>query len=489
MAKIDDIGEHIPGAHKERLRKKVPLKKYALKTVWPEPDWEVDFDHLESSQISTIYCLYHTLAKYPKKHGSINNVKNKKSTIVSQEEWEQAWFETIGFIRHYIEEVKSFCIDKLKDELNNQFEESRFHYAAGWVCKSGYFKRPTTFRRRERELARLLPLLGFPKDVKAKKIRVAPVECVDERYRIFSFDDRQKNGVSLYETDELYENSFSSYEEAASAINKYHSKEFRPSLLKLPKPLEPYNPKKNHSLVKSSVNCKNVSAQEFMSEFGFRGVQFGNSLSEKYKQNAIANSFVALTELATILEIPHEKIARGRLGFAFASRGIPFSSAHYESKHEVINLTKKTGMGSIAHEMFHAIDAMLCNRLTGDPGLLSCSYTMHRPGTPELKFFSEFRNLVCQESDTLSRVEELDMYGKNRQYWSTSPEMMARAFEAWVQDKLINNQIDAEWLAYGTLAEDYQKMVCPYPVDEERELSNTLFDEKMPILMDFLELP
>ena len=71
-------------------------------------------------------------------------------------------------------------------------------------------------------------------------------------------------------------------------------------------------------------------------------------------------AYDALIDMAEILNLPPRAISlNGSLGLAFGSRergGKNAPLAHYEPVKVVINLTKKNGAGSIAHEWFHALD-------------------------------------------------------------------------------------------------------------------------------------
>ena len=71
-------------------------------------------------------------------------------------------------------------------------------------------------------------------------------------------------------------------------------------------------------------------------------------------------AYDALIDMAEILNLPPRAISlNGSLGLAFGSRergGKNAPLAHYEPVKVVINLTKKNGAGSLAHEWFHALD-------------------------------------------------------------------------------------------------------------------------------------
>lgn len=104
---------------------------------------------------------------------------------------------------------------------------------------------------------------------------------------------------------------------------------------------------------------KNVSGQDYLDTFGFRGGEFGNWLNEKDRQVSLNYGFDALKDLADALQISDTDISLdGNLSIAFGSRGQGLSgaAAHYEPERHVINLTKMKGAGSLAHEWFHALD-------------------------------------------------------------------------------------------------------------------------------------
>ena len=106
---------------------------------------------------------------------------------------------------------------------------------------------------------------------------------------------------------------------------------------------------------------KDVSPEQFMEVFGFRGVEFGNWVQQgkdnRERQWMLNNAFDAFNDLAELLDVPPKAMALdGTLGLAFGSRGKGKANAHYEPASQVINLTKTRGYSSLAHEWFHALD-------------------------------------------------------------------------------------------------------------------------------------
>lgn len=101
---------------------------------------------------------------------------------------------------------------------------------------------------------------------------------------------------------------------------------------------------------------KDVTAEDFRTTFGFRGVEFGNWAASDERQAHVNQAHDALMDLAKLLGIPPKALSlNNTLGLAFGARGSRFA-AHYESSKMVINIAKKTGPGALAHEWGHALD-------------------------------------------------------------------------------------------------------------------------------------
>lgn len=111
-------------------------------------------------------------------------------------------------------------------------------------------------------------------------------------------------------------------------------------------------------------NSKNISGDNYMDEFGFRGGEFGNWVNEVERQYSLNYGYDALCDLATALNISLKDISLGnKLAIAFGSRGRKSAAAHYEPEREVINLTKMHGAGSLCHEWGHAFDNIIAKKL------------------------------------------------------------------------------------------------------------------------------
>ena len=195
----------------------------------------------------------------------------------------------------------------------------------------------------------------------------------------------------------------------------------------------------------------------FGETFGFRGVQFGNYVEQGRRQQDLNDAFDGLMDLAAIINVPPRALSlNGELGLAFGARGKGgkrSAKAHYESDTVVINLTKRRGAGSLAHEWFHALDNYFGR---GPEVSRSSQFATSRAGKgvrPEVA--DAFRQLVQTVNETAIRERSLRLDEvRSNAYWSTDTEMTARAFESYVIEKLKDQGQANDYLA-NIVSQDY----------------------------------
>lgn len=104
-------------------------------------------------------------------------------------------------------------------------------------------------------------------------------------------------------------------------------------------------------------NGRDITGEELCSTFGLCGVEYGEWLPDKERQESLNSCFDAFCDLADVLKVERTAIGfHGLLAVAFGSRGVSHSLAHFEPLRFVFNLTRMKGAGSVAHEWFHAFD-------------------------------------------------------------------------------------------------------------------------------------
>ena len=205
-------------------------------------------------------------------------------------------------------------------------------------------------------------------------------------------------------------------------------------------------------------NGADVTPQMFQEAFGFRGVQFGNYVEGGRRQADLNEAYDALMDMAGVLGIPSRAISlNGELGLAFGARGKGGkrpAAAHFETNTVVINLTKRRGAGSLAHEWWHALDNYFSRQRQDPQGFLSeRAYPRGEGVRPEV--VDAFKGVVAAINDTSvrKRSQALDKR-RTKAYWSTGREMSARAFESYMIAKLRDQNASNDYLA-NIVSEEY----------------------------------
>lgn len=234
---------------------------------------------------------------------------------------------------------------------------------------------------------------------------------------------------------------------------------------------------------------RDVSGEDFLKAFHIRGGEFGNYTNDKDRQSNLNMAFDAFCDLADALQISREDIgltglSQGSLAIAFGARGSGNALAHYEMGSEVINLTKMRGAGSLAHEWGHAFDDFVGKVTENYLGKFASEMLSHDtiPKT--------FKNLIlelvrdkdgkltnyCVNANKLDKIVAKTSHG----YWRSTTEMLARAFACYVKDKLKESGNRDDYLcghAEAVILKNEDETIYGYPVGEERQRFNDLFDQ------------
>lgn len=218
-----------------------------------------------------------------------------------------------------------------------------------------------------------------------------------------------------------------------------------------------------------------INPETFGALVPFRGVEFGNWVNQLERAACLNECADALWDLANITGVRLDVLAQsGTLAMAFGARGVTKARAHYEPAKRVINITKRTGAGCLAHEWFHALD----------------NYIMIREGQPLMYAVSDCRciknttaqlaantlKIAINQSDYARRSEKIDEY-KSKKYWGTMVELSARAFEAYVYFKMEAAGMVNDYLVNFKTSDEYERSdFYPYPTREEAQTFAPLFE-------------
>ena len=225
----------------------------------------------------------------------------------------------------------------------------------------------------------------------------------------------------------------------------------------------------------------NVSPEIWQDDYDFRGVEFGNWLTQKDRQFSMNYAYDALKDLAICLGIEDSDIAfNGRLALAFGARGTSRASAHYEPLRRVINLTKMHGAGCTAHEWMHALDHYIGQKCN----CMGFASELNRSADLPQSFIDLVKALKTDANGTKTNfLISSEKFG--RQFateahggWTSNVEMLARAFACYVKDTIgcKSDYLIAHADSYVFEFED-ESEVCAIPQGEEREIFNELFDK------------
>ncbi|WP_236322183.1 LPD38 domain-containing protein [Aeromonas veronii] len=207
---------------------------------------------------------------------------------------------------------------------------------------------------------------------------------------------------------------------------------------------------------------EDVTPELFGKAFGFRGVEFGNWVEQDRRQRDLNNAYDALMDMAAVLGISPKSLSlNGELGLAFGARGsggVNPAAAHYEPGKVVINLTKMNGAGSLGHEWWHALDGYFA-RVGGETGTVMMTeaqvVALAAKGSPYIHRGSVRKEMVeafgavnraIKQTALKERSKKLDNK-RSKAYWTTDPELSARAFESYLIAKLQDQGASNDYLA------------------------------------------
>lgn len=307
-----------------------------------------------------------------------------------------------------------------------------------------------------------------------------------------------------------------------------------------------------------------VKETEIIDQFGFKYVEFGNSIPDKLAREHIRHFLGAMCDLFETLNIHHSELNKiGELSIAFASRGKKGSAAHYNVNRKIININRRNGDGSVAHEWMHFIDHLiwlkLGNNAENHPTNLASTRLDNLKNTNTAFYFETLVNALIRGDglpksitqsyrarsdkpysrlmketveETLdylrlkhpfifsdrysnSNREARDIFGyvahhfnlnrvhvqrsitrkslfymlssqMNSEYWIKPFELLARAFETYIADKL-----NALGRANNYLVSDslFEHQLGIYPLEEEREFFKERFDDFFQSLKTEFNIP
>ncbi|MCP4783350.1 MAG: hypothetical protein GY903_01080 [Fuerstiella sp.] len=193
---------------------------------------------------------------------------------------------------------------------------------------------------------------------------------------------------------------------------------------------------------KVNTSSHGKTQKMLMGGMTIRGLQYGNSMTDDERVHHTAKSAEAFVDLADALGVPDEAIGmKGKLGLAFGARGRAGAKAHFESAGNVINMTRKNGSGSLAHEWAHFLDFNSGERM-GTAASSQRNDNHKKLQTAWAAAKQRIGESVRERYEGFSaKVRQ-----KEYEYWTSDVEMFARYSERLVQSNLHKEGRDNTYL-------------------------------------------
>lgn len=377
---IQDAGEKIGGARKDRwkdrglnlndldaMSESEGAELATKANVW-KPDYTAMAERSEPVTAAMVKAIYDQLAAKPKD----NTPAGRRAYVEMMQAVRRVYSEASN-----PEEVKNGYV-KLREAIGLNASDPQRKASARAMLFSVYKGRTDPFVMGYNELARAKKMVedGFPGDVEPWKRRftirehrgtgITPrgvelgVEW-SEKYGTPMTAEQIKAGyfAVLTKGDNIKTLAMLPTRAAAEAKAKELYERTKGKGSDKIEPDRPHLDNLTREGMAKAVD-RNVTAEEMLRDFGFRGIEFGNWAAQDERQRIMNMAHDALSDLATILNLPRKALSlNGTIGMAFGARGTGRALAHYEPGKLVINMTKLRGAGSLAHEWAHSFDHYL----------------------------------------------------------------------------------------------------------------------------------
>ncbi|MBY3150938.1 hypothetical protein HFO56_00650 [Rhizobium laguerreae] len=357
--RIDDTGEKIGGARKDWARERMVkddvddmtdaerVEQVQKDNVWPKPDYaalvEAGMSREAAAQIKVIR---DRIAKAP----AVSRRRPHSTTLL----W---YYETLSAVGRHLEACKTLeevqGVHRILEESIARRSDRQYYGTEGAgrfdVIRKGRTNPVYCPWDDEKKIAALLNQ-GFPDDVPAWR-RGHVVKKYGGRADFVVVKGRMIVGSGFASEDDALSWLKDNWERART------TKKATP--LKVPE--RPHLENIERVGLPDRRDGEDVSPQTFIDVFGFRGVEFGDWLPDDERQLVLNHGYDALIDLADAIGFtPGQLSLGGKLAIAFGARGLGGAhSAHYEPGRRVVNLTRLSGAGALAHEWGHALDHML----------------------------------------------------------------------------------------------------------------------------------
>jgi len=237
------------------------------------------------------------------------------------------------------------------------------------------------------------------------------------------------------------------------------------------------------------------SLAQLQTHFSFRTVASDSSATLKQHEiTAVAHAFA---DMADVLHLPDKQIGVfSTLALSVDGTQQKRSGTHYDRNKQMLSLTHGKSGGLLAEKWFSAFDNLLYSAATGQKKDVCLTEISEGKG----KINHAFQNLMTAitekedktPSDYLRHAQLLDGEKAANPYWARKRNLAARAFQAYVSDKLESLGRKNTLLCFkpdNTLYKTRtpaQGIPKPYPEGAERARINKAFDALFDAQRQFL---
>lgn len=237
------------------------------------------------------------------------------------------------------------------------------------------------------------------------------------------------------------------------------------------------------------------SLAQLQTHFSFRTVASNNtSPLQPHEITAVAHAFA---DMADVLHLPDKQIGVfSTLALSLAGTQQKRSGTHYDRNKQTLSLMHGKSGGLLAEKWFSAFDNLLYSAATGQKKDVCLTEIPQGKG----KINQAFQNLITAitekedktPSDYLRHAQLLDGKKAAHPYWARKQNLAARAFSAYVSDKLESLGRKNTLLCFKSDNTFYktrtpaQGVPKPYPEGAERARINKAFDALFDAQRQFL---
>jgi hypothetical protein len=237
------------------------------------------------------------------------------------------------------------------------------------------------------------------------------------------------------------------------------------------------------------------SPEKIAKTYRLRGFQFGHWVNTEDKYNYLAITYICFNDINRVLGFKNNIGLDGKLGISFGARGASAARAHYESKTQIINISRYKrsdkivkeleawgqrvpkgyvipkaerlvqtgGAGSFAHEYGHFLDYTFgryaepdknSNWLTGEYRTTAKKIEVDKAKTLRVLTKNVLDAALLNADGSLSRYSKF-LLATNNEYLNRRLEIFARIFEQYISYKLQELKIKNRFLTQLVYQDEY----------------------------------